>query len=131
MSELSDADLLAQALSARERSYSPYSGYAVGAALLAASGAVFEGTNVENASYGLSVCAERVATFKAVDAGERAFTKIAIAGAPGVPCSPCGACRQVLYEFAPDLDVIMGTGAASFDKATLKELLPRGFGFSR
>ncbi len=131
MIEISDQELLARALAARERSYSPYSNYAVGAALLADSGSIYEGTNIENASYGLSVCAERVAMFKAVDAGERSFEKIAIAGAEGVLCSPCGACRQVLFEFAPELDVIMGTGEASFEASTLKELLPRGFGFSQ
>lgn len=129
MSDLADLDLLKRALAARERSYSPYSQYAVGAALLADSGDIYEGTNIENASYGLSICAERVATFKAVYAGERAFARIAIAGAEGVLCSPCGACRQVLYEFAPDLIVIMGTGTDSFDTAPLKELLPRGFRF--
>lgn len=130
MTEISDQQLLARALAARERSYSPYSQYAVGAALLTESRSVYEGTNIENASYGLSICAERVAMFKAVDEGERAFGKIAIAGAEGVLCSPCGACRQVLFEFAPELAVIMGTGEASFDKAILSELLPRGFGFS-
>lgn len=131
MTDISDQELLARALAARERSYSPYSQYAVGAALLTESRHVYEGTNIENASYGLSICAERVALFKAVDAGERAFDKIAIAGAEGVLCSPCGACRQVLFEFAPELDVVMGTSEASFDRAILGELLPRGFGFSR
>lgn len=131
MSDISDRDLLERAVAARERSYSPYSNYAVGAALLADSGVVYEGTNIENASYGLSICAERVATFKAVYAGERTFTRIAIAGAEGVRCSPCGACRQVLYEFAPELRVIMGTGEDAFETSILKELLPRGFGFSQ
>lgn len=131
MTDMSDRELLDRALQARERSYSPYSQYAVGAALLTESGDVYEGTNIENASYGLSVCAERVAMFKAVYANERSFDKIAIAGAEGVLCSPCGACRQVLYEFAPELAVVMGTEEASFDKAKLGELLPRGFGFSR
>lgn len=130
MSDLSDQDLLEHAVQARERSYSPYSEYAVGAALLSESGVVYEGANIENASYGLSTCAERVAVFKAVYAGERSFATIAIAGADGVRCSPCGACRQVLFEFAPELDVIMGTGVDGYDKAVLRDLLPRGFGFS-
>jgi len=131
MTEISDQELLTRALDARERSYSPYSQYAVGAALLTESRNVYEGTNIENASYSLSICAERVAMFKAVYAGERSFARIAIAGAEGVLCSPCGACRQVLYEFAPGLALIMGTGEASFDKAVLTDLLPRGFGFSQ
>ncbi len=131
MTDVSDRELLNRALQARQRSYAPYSQYAVGAALLTDAGAVYEGANVENASYGLSICAERVAMFKAIYAGERSFATIAIAGAEGVLCSPCGACRQVLFEFAPELDVVMGTGAASFEASTLKELLPRGFGFSQ
>ena len=129
MTAVTDGELLKTALDAREQSYSPYSNYAVGAALRASSGVVYEGANMENASYGLSICAERVAMFKAVYAGERSFETIAIAGAEGVLCSPCGACRQVLHEFAPELNVVMGTGEDSFEAMTLNELLPRGFHF--
>ena len=121
-------ELVRRAVEARKRAYAPYSGFAVGAALLAADGRVFAGCNVENASYGLTVCAERTALFKAISEGAREFEAIAIACGEG-PCAPCGACRQVLYEFAPDLLVIM-TDAAGGEvrEARLSELLPRGFG---
>jgi len=120
--------LIALALEARKRAYCPYSDFPVGAALLATDGRVFSGCNVENASYGLTICAERVALFKAVSEGARDFTAIAIACGTGA-CAPCGACRQVLYEFAPDLLVIMTDGEGRVrERAKLAELLPRGFG---
>ncbi len=133
MAAISDLELVKRAQAARTRSYSPYSGFAVGAALLATSGKVYTGTNVENASYGLSMCAERVALFRAVAEGERAFLKLAIAGGPADQepdelCPPCGACRQVLLEFAPDLDVILGTAQGVQRVLKLKELLPEPFG---
>ena len=120
--------MVRRAVAARERAYAPYSGFAVGAALLAADGRIFTGCNVENASYGLTICAERTALFKAISEGARKFEAIAIACGKG-PCAPCGACRQVLHEFAPDLPVIMADAAGrEVREARLGELLPEGFG---
>ena len=94
-------DLMAEAELARESSYSPYSRFAVGAALLGVSGRVYHGCNVENASFGLACCAERTAVFKAVSEGEKAFAAIAVTAGPGRGAPPCGACRQVLFECSP------------------------------
>ncbi len=118
--------LIDHALSAREKAYAPYSGYKVGAALLTADGKIYEGCNVENAAYGLCMCAERTAVFKAVSAGERDFTAIAVATENGG--SPCGSCRQVLREFAPDLTVIITDAAGEHRVTTLAALLPDSFG---
>lgn len=123
---VSDETLLALALDARERSYSPYSGYAVGAALLSTDGRVFQGCNIENASFGLTNCAERTALFKAVSEGAREFTAIAIAAEKAAPW-PCGACRQALNEFAPGIRVLV-TWDGQTDEKPLSELLPCGFG---
>lgn len=120
--------LVVAAVAARKQAYAPYSGFPVGAALLSKGGRVFTGCNVENASYGLTVCAERVALFKAVSEGVREFEAIAIACGEGA-CSPCGACRQVLYEFAPDLKVIRADGEGRrWEAMPLSELLPHAFG---
>lgn len=119
-------DLLQVARTARERAYAPFSEFAVGAALRSTAGHVHPGCNVENGSYGLTICAERVAVGAAVVAGEREFDVIAIVTEGGV--SPCGACRQVLAEFSPDLLVVMEdatTGAIR--EATIDELLPMRF----
>lgn len=125
---MGEEELVRRAVEAREHAYTPYSGFAVGAALLAEDGRVFTGCNVENAVYGLTICAERVALFKAVSEGVREFVAIAIACGKA-PCPPCGACRQVLYEFAPDLLVIMADAQGrEVRRAKLGELLPRGFG---
>lgn len=118
--------LIEQAKQARARAYAPYSHFAVGAALLTRSGKVFTGANVENASYGLTVCAERVAVFKAVTAGEREFAAIAIASSNGA--SPCGACRQVLAEFGLDMLVISVDMNDCMRQWRLVELLPVSFG---
>lgn len=123
---ISDEMLLSLAIAARERSYSPYSGYAVGAALLSADGRVFQGCNVENASFGLTNCAERTAMFKAISEGASEFVAIAIAAEKSAPW-PCGACRQVLNEFAPGIRVLV-TWDGHVDEAPLSQLLPHGFG---
>ena len=117
--------LIAKAMEAREKAHVPYSHFAVGAALLARSGRIYTGCNVENASYGLSICAERTAVFKAVSEGERDFEAIAVATEKGV--TPCGACRQVLLEFGEDIQVIVANGAGEYRVFTLQELLPQAF----
>ena len=118
-------DLVAKAMEAREKAHAPYSHFAVGAALLAKSGRVYTGCNVENASYGLSICAERTAVFKAVSEGERDFEAIAVVTEKGV--TPCGACRQVLLEFGDDIQVIVANGAGEYRIFGLQELLPEAF----
>lgn len=123
---VTDETLRALALQARERSYCPYSGYAVGAALLCADGRVFQGCNIENASFGVTNCAERTALFKAVSEGAREFTAIAIAAEKAAPW-PCGVCRQALNEFAPGIRVLV-TWDGHNDEKPLSELLPCGFG---
>ena len=120
--------LLRKANEARGLSYSPYSNFAVGAALLCADGSVFTGTNIENAAYGPSVCAERVAMFKAISEGHRDFVKIAVT-CEGDHCRPCGVCRQVMFEHAPDMEVLMGNPDGEFVSTTVRELLPDGFSF--
>ena len=100
-------ELIARAVEVRENACANYSHYKVGAALSAASGKIHTGCNVENATYGLTVCAERVALWKALSEGERAFTHIAIVTASDPPASPCGACRQLLWEFCGDIEVIL------------------------
>ena len=124
---VSDEELLQLARMALTYSYSPYSKYAVGAALLCKNGRVYQGCNIENASFGLTNCAERTALFKAVSEGEREFSAIAIASSGSAPY-PCGACRQALNEFAPDLRVLVTWGQNEVDKTTLPALLPHGFG---
>ena len=131
---MSDLQLLQYALQAREKSYSPYSGFRVGAALLGKSGKVYLGCNVENAAYSVTNCAERTALFKAVSEGETQFSAIAIVGGKGEEpselCAPCGVCRQVLAEFCTgDFKIIMGT-PENIKVCTLSELLPYSFGKS-
>lgn len=126
---MTDRELIAIAVSMLERSYAPYSNFAVGAALLCGDGTVFTGCNVENAAYGSTICAERTALVKAVSEGRRSgFTRIAIAGRGEDYCWPCGACRQMLYEFAPDITVLAVRGDGAFVSLSLRELLPHGFG---
>ncbi len=119
--------LLTRAKDARTRAYAPYSNYLVGAAVLTPSGKIFTGCNVENASYGLTVCAERNAIFKAISEGEREFVAIAVVTANGG--SPCGACRQVIYEFMdPAAPVALADAQLTqVQHATVGELLPYGF----
>ena len=124
--------LIASALEARERSYCPYSGFAVGAALLTASGKIFTGANIENSSYTPTVCAERVAFGTAIHAGERDFSAIAIVGAkagvtPSSPTPPCGVCRQFMTEFCgEDFEIILFDGNTAV-QYTLGELMPASF----
>ncbi len=123
---LSDETLLQLAREAMKNSYSPYSQFPVGAALLSEDGRVFLGCNVENASFGASNCAERTALFKAVSEGARSFTTLAIAA--NKPAWPCGICRQALYEFSPDLRVLVTAPDGYIGEKLLTELLPEGFG---
>jgi cytidine deaminase len=119
--------LIAAAQEVRQYAYAPYSHYAVGAALLTVDGAIFTGCNVENATYGATVCAERTAVFKAVSEGVRTFTAIAVVTSNAG--SPCGICRQVLYEFSPEMTVIMADTAGRVrHEGPLRDLLPLGFG---
>lgn len=111
---------------ARERAYAPYSNFSVGAAVRCADGRIFHGCNIENASYGLTMCAERVALFNAVSAGCSSIEAIAIAGPEAQPTSPCGACRQVIAELAPDAAVIMA-GLEAVRTRSVAQLLPEAF----
>jgi len=119
-------DLLESARRAREHAHAPYSRHRVGAALLADDGRVFTGCNVESSSYGLTVCAERVALFKALSEGARSFRAIAVAADPAAACRLCGACRQVLWDFAPGLVVITAEEGAVRERP-LADLLPDAF----
>ena len=118
--------LIREAFAAQKFAYVPYSRFHVGAALRGKNGQVFRGCNIENASYTPTNCAERTAMFKAVSEGAREFTAIAIASRDAAPW-PCGACRQVLNEFAPNIRVLV-TWQGGTESATLPELLPHGFG---
>ena len=131
-STFDEATLLAAARDVQARAYVPYSGFRVGAALLAGDGRVFTGANVENAAYSPSICAERVALPQAVVAGVREFTAIAVVGDGPGPCTPCGVCRQVLFEFAPDLVVVAAGASGPAEHHVLsRDLLPHGFGPAR
>ena len=124
---MTDQELIQHALEVRRNSYSPYSNFAVSAALLSDDGRVFTGVNVENSSFGLTNCAERVAIGAAITAGARSFTTLAIVLKGGG--SPCGACRQVLYEFAPSLRILMADEQGHVVKScSLADLLPEAFG---
>lgn len=126
---MTDLELVGRAIAMLERSYVPYSHFPVGAALECADGTVFTGCNIENAAYGDTICAERTAVFKAVSEGHRDdFLRIAIAGRGDDYCWPCGSCRQVLYEFAPNLTLLVARGDGQFVHLTLDEMLPHGFG---
>ena len=126
---MTDHELVSKAVEMQKFSYIPYSRFPVGAALLCEDGRVFTGCNVENAAYGSTICAERTALVKAVSEGYTSgVTAIAIAGQGGDYCWPCGACRQMLYEFAPDLRVLAVRGDGQFMEASLRNLLPHGFG---
>ena len=126
MTELEIQKLMDCAIKARENAYSPYSHFAVGAALLCEDGTLYEGCNIENASYGLTNCAERTAIFKAVSEGHIKFKALAIVADTEGPCAPCGACRQVMAEFKIPL-IIMGNLMGNIKIVTIEELLPFSF----
>lgn len=118
--------LVRMATAARERAYAPYSRYAVGAVVLTAQGEMFSGCNIENATYPATVCAERVAIFKAVSEGQQQLTAIAVVTENGG--SPCGICRQVMSEFAPDMIILIADTAGNVRQTTVADLLPDSFG---
>ena len=126
MTELEIQKLMDCAIKARENAYSPYSHFAVGAALLCEDGTLYEGCNIENASYGLTNCAERTTIFKAVSEGHIKFKALAVVADTEGPCAPCGACRQVMAEFKIPL-IIMGNLMGNIKIVTIEELLPFSF----
>jgi cytidine deaminase len=124
----SDKELVDLAFEAMEQAYVPYSHFPVGAALLCADGTVYTGCNVENAAYGAGICAERSALVKAVGEGKKSFLRLAVAAESADYCTPCGICRQMLYEFGPELEVLCARKDRAFFRTTLQDLLPHGFG---
>ena len=119
--------LIAAAWTARENAHAPYSNFRVGAALRAKSGQIYTGCNVENSTYGLTVCAERVAIFKAISEGERGFDAIAVVTDTNALTPPCCACRQIIWEFCGDIEVILANLKGEVEIHFLSELLPRPF----
>jgi cytidine deaminase len=126
MSEI-HADLIAAATAVRQQAFAPYSRFKVGSAVRGASGRIHTGCNVESASFGLTCCAERVAVFKAVSEGEREIVAVAVVTDVSPPAAPCGACRQVLYEFGADMAVIRANLTGERIDAVMRDLLPDGF----
>ena len=122
-----EAELIAAATAARERAFAPFSRFRVGAALEAADGAVVTGCNVESASYGLTVCAERVAIWKALSEGERQFTELAVVADTETLTPPCGTCRQIIWEFARGAKIVFANLAGQSEVFHVAELLPRAF----
>ena len=120
-------NLIKMATAARENAYAPYSNFKVGAALAASSGKVYTGCNVENATYGLTVCAERVALWKAISEGERKFDAVAVVTESDPPATPCGACRQLLWEFGGDIEVILANTRGHRESHRLADLFPHPF----
>ena len=118
------ANLIQAASAARKQAYAPYSNFAVGAAVQCKSGAVFVGSNIENISYGLTICAERIAIGSAVAAGQREFVAIAVVADTTEPIAPCGACRQFLAEFAPELIIVSATTRGGQKIENLSHFLP-------
>jgi cytidine deaminase len=126
-SETARRDLVAAARRAREHAVAAFSHFKVGAALETADGTIVTGCNVENATYGLTICAERVAMFKALSEGHRSFTRIAVVADTDAPTPPCGACRQILWEFGGDLEVVLANLREDKGTHRLKDLLPLPF----
>ena len=126
---MTDQELVDKAFEMHQYSYVPYSHFPVGAALLCGDGRVFTGCNVENAAFGSTICAERTALVKAISDGRRkGFTRIAVVGNSAGFCQPCGICRQMLSEFAPDLEILAADASGRISRHTLRELLPESFG---
>src|SRR5438105_97005 len=119
--------LLQAAIAVRQNAHAAFSNFRVGAALETTDGKIITGCNVENATYGLTICAERVAVFKAISEGYRAFTRVAVIADTPEPTPPCGACRQILWEFGGDLEVILGNLSGEKARYQLKDLLPHPF----
>jgi cytidine deaminase len=119
--------LVAAARRARKKAHAAYSGFRVGAALETSTGLIITGCNIENATYGLTVCAERVAMFKALSEGHRRFRRVAVVADTEAPTPPCGACRQILWEFGGDLEVILANLTRETGRHQLKDLLPLPF----
>ena len=124
---MSDSDLIAAARSARLNAHAEFSHFKVGAALETADGTIIAGCNIENATYGLTICAERVAMFKALSEGHRRFTRMAVVADTVAPTSPCGACRQVLWEFGQDLEIVLANLTEVTGRHQMAELLPLAF----
>lgn len=119
--------LVAAALAVRENAHAPYSAFRVGAAVEDAAGGIHTGCNVENATYGLTVCAERVAVFKAISEGARQFVRVAVVADTATLTPPCGACRQILWEFCGDVELILANLQGQTESLRLKDLFPRPF----
>jgi cytidine deaminase len=122
--------LIAAAREARENAHAPYSNFRVGAALRAKSGRIFTGCNVENSTYGLTLCAERVAVFKAISEGERGFEAVAVVADTNILTPPCGACRQILWEFCGDADVVLANLQGKVELHKMAALFPKPFDIS-
>jgi cytidine deaminase len=127
---MSYSELIQSAIKVMQQAYAPYSKFRVGAAIVTENGEVFTGCNVETSSYSLTICAERVALFKAISEGHRNFKAIAIVSDTGEYCPPCGACRQVLWDIAKDIDIILAKNAKDYKVEKLSQLLPRAFDHS-
>lgn len=128
---MNDRDLLNKAYEAAKKTYSPYSRFPVGAALECADGTVFTGCNVENAALGDTMCAERVAVYKAISEGHTQFVRMAVYCEGESYCMPCGSCRQVLSEFSSDMELLCAKGGGRYVSYTLGQLLPHAFSLSK
>jgi len=127
LSEAENREVIEAALAARERSVAPFSKFFVGAAVRTDSGKIFTGCNIESASYGLTVCAERVAIWKALSEGERNFTNLAVAADTESLTPPCGTCRQIIWEFAKHADIVLVNRRGDRETLEIRDLLPRAF----
>ena len=126
---MTDRELLNYAIEAAKKAYAPYSRFPVGAALECADGTIYTGCNIENGALGVTMCAERVAVFKAVSDGNTSFSRLAIYGEGADYCMPCGSCRQVISEFSSDVEVLCAKGTGGYVSYKLGQLLPHAFKF--